>query len=230
MMETIYRVTYADGTQCHTGYRALAEVWAKREGAVLAEIGLEVPPEQHRQTQRWELLPKLRRLASDFSSHPLSRGISDCEQAGEIMADAAAEIERLCRTRNAIYSSSSHLRRRIEQLEHDLIAERNACHDLALINGANAPTKEEWDMAQSIARAIRNRGTEHDAIAAQMRDVADTYAHTMAMHLECILHNYSGEFWEPAIRTLGQYREAMNAIHERESPTHMGEPVLKVPT
>lgn len=81
-------------------------------------------------------------------------------------------------------------------------------------------------MAQSIARAIRNRGTEHDSIAMQMRDVADTHAHTMAMHLECILHQYSGEFWEPAMRTLGAYRSDMNAIHERVSPTHMGEPLI----
>ena len=28
-----------------------------------------------------------------------------------------------------------------------------------------------------------------------------------------------------AMQTLGEYRSAMNAIHERESPTFMGEPV-----
>lgn len=37
-------------------------------------------------------------------------------------------------------------------------AERNACHDLAILNGKDAPTQNEWDMAQAIARAIRNRG------------------------------------------------------------------------
>ena len=31
-------------------------------------------------------------LASDFMSHPLSRGISDCEKIGEALFDAAAEI------------------------------------------------------------------------------------------------------------------------------------------
>ena len=34
-------------------------------------------------------------LATDFMSHPLSRGISDCEKAGEMLHDAAVEIDRL---------------------------------------------------------------------------------------------------------------------------------------
>ena len=34
-------------------------------------------------------------IASDFMSHPLSRGISDCEKAGETLYDAATEIDRL---------------------------------------------------------------------------------------------------------------------------------------
>lgn len=44
--ETIYRVTFGNGETCHTGYGPLAEVWAKRSGAVLEEIGLEVPEKQ----------------------------------------------------------------------------------------------------------------------------------------------------------------------------------------
>lgn len=57
--EVIYRVTFENGETCHTGYRPLAEVWAKRSGAVLEEIGLEVPTEQHEATFRWRLLPQL---------------------------------------------------------------------------------------------------------------------------------------------------------------------------
>lgn len=34
-------------------------------------------------------------MASDFMCHPLSRSIADCEKAGEMMLDAAAEIDRL---------------------------------------------------------------------------------------------------------------------------------------
>lgn len=34
----IYRVEFADGGMCHTGYRPLALVWAKRKGAKMTEI------------------------------------------------------------------------------------------------------------------------------------------------------------------------------------------------
>lgn len=37
----------------------------------------------------------LKILASDFMSHQLSRGIADCEKAGEALFDAATEIDRL---------------------------------------------------------------------------------------------------------------------------------------
>lgn len=34
----IYRVEFADGSICHTGYRPLALVWVKRKGAKMTEI------------------------------------------------------------------------------------------------------------------------------------------------------------------------------------------------
>ena len=34
----IYRVEFADGSICHTGYSPLALVWAKRKGAKMTEI------------------------------------------------------------------------------------------------------------------------------------------------------------------------------------------------
>jgi hypothetical protein len=34
----IYRVEFAEGGMCHTGYRPLALVWAKRKGAKMTEI------------------------------------------------------------------------------------------------------------------------------------------------------------------------------------------------
>jgi len=34
----IYRVDFDDGTFCHTGYRPLADVWAKRKGAKMTGI------------------------------------------------------------------------------------------------------------------------------------------------------------------------------------------------
>ena len=63
-------------------------------------------------------------------------------------------------------------------------------------------------------------------IADEMSAVADQFAHRLALDLECVLADYSGTWHDTAISTLGAYRKAMNAIHERESPTFMGEPVL----
>lgn len=227
MTDHIYRVTLPNGETIHTGYKPLADVWAKRDGAVLAEIDLvEVPPEQHQMTQRWSLLPRLRRLATDFQCHPLSRGISECEEAGQTMQDAAAEIERLCRTRDTVVNGAGRLRRRVAELERNVADEREICHNLALMNGTKAADKEAWEMAQIIARSIRERAAEHDASVMEMRDVADRYASQLAMWLELILFDYGGKYYGSAMEALGSYRSAMNAIHERESPTFMGEPVV----
>ena len=68
---------------------------------------------------------------------------------------------------------------------------------------------------------IAREQTVHD-----MNIVAEKYAHKLALDLECILADYSGKWWETAMQTLGDYRSAMNAIHERESPTFLGEPRL----
>jgi len=59
-----------------------------------------------------------------------------------------------------------------------------------------------------------------------MREVAEEHAHGLALELECVLHDYSGKWYDSAMNRLSAYRDAMNAIHERESPTYMGEPVL----
>lgn len=60
----------------------------------------------------------------------------------------------------------------------------------------------------------------------EMDAIASKYAHKLALDLECVLLDYHGKWWNTAMQTLGEYRSAMNAIHERESPTHMGEPVI----
>ena len=62
--------------------------------------------------------------------------------------------------------------------------------------------------------------------AAEMDAVAIRYAHKMALDLECILAEYGGSWYNTAMQTLGEYRSEMNAIHERECPTFMGEPVI----
>lgn len=63
--------------------------------------------------------------------------------------------------------------------------------------------------------------------ADEMDKVAQDYAHSLALNLECIIaDDYSGKWYTPALEVLGKYRQAMAEIHERESPTHMGEPLM----
>jgi hypothetical protein len=66
---------------------------------------------------RWPKLDALREMARQFVCHPISRGISDCEKAGELMTEAAAEIERLCRVRNCLAGSAKTRTARLRQLE-----------------------------------------------------------------------------------------------------------------
>lgn len=70
---------------------------------------------------------------------------------------------------------------------------------------------------------------ERAAIVRAMSEVADKYAHRMAMLLECIVMSVpSGTaYWDEAMAALDGYRGEMNAIHEQDSPTHMGEPALR---
>ena len=61
-----------------------------------------------------------------------------------------------------------------------------------------------------------------------MTEVADRFAHRMALELECVLSDgaYSNKWYTSAMQVLSEYRSAMNAIHEQHSPTFMGEPKL----
>ena len=62
-------------------------------------------------------------------------------------------------------------------------------------------------------------------ISEAMTEVADRYAHRLALELECVLADRPG-YYDKAMQVLGEYRSAMNAIHERHSPTFMGEPLI----
>ena len=59
----------------------------------------------------------------------------------------------------------------------------------------------------------------------EMDEVAHRFAHPLALELECVLADRNAN-WDRAMNLIGEYRSAMNAIHGRESPTFMGEPVL----
>ena len=69
------------------------------------------------------------------------------------------------------------------------------------------------------------RADMHDNVE-PMIEVADRFAHRLAMHLELFLSYYGGKYYTDALNTLGEYRSAMNAIHEKHCPTFMGEPVI----
>ena len=56
-------------------------------------------------------------------------------------------------------------------------------------------------------------------LLAEVRDIQPDLF--LSLDLECVLADYQGTWYDTAINTLGAYRGAMNAIHERESPTFM---------
>jgi hypothetical protein len=56
-----------------------------------------------------------------------------------------------------------------------------------------------------------------------MTEVADRFAHRLALELECVLADRPS-YYNKAMQVLSEYRSAMNAIHEQHSPTFMGEP------
>lgn len=63
----------------------------------------------------------------------------------------------------------------------------------------------------------------------EMDEVAHRFAHPLALALECVLSDPeqpSTRWWDESMNLIGEYRSAMNAIHEQHSPTHMGEPVV----
>jgi hypothetical protein len=62
----------------------------------------------------------------------------------------------------------------------------------------------------------------------EITEVADRYAHRLALALECVLMDrQSDRWWNEAMQLIGEYRSAMNAIHEQHSPTYMGEPRIE---
>ena len=72
------------------------------------------------------------------------------------------------------------------------------------------------------------RADMHDNVE-PMIEVADRFAHRLALYLELVLSDAdqpTDKWWNEATQLIGEYRSAMNAIHEKHSPTFMGEPVI----
>lgn len=72
-------------------------------------------------------------------------------------------------------------------------------------------------------QACYEEGRDARALVEPMTEVADRFAHCMALELECVLADRPG-YYDRAMQVLSEYRSAMNAIHEQHSPTFMGEP------
>ena len=78
-------------------------------------------------------------------------------------------------------------------------------------------------------QACFEEGRDARAMVEPMTDVADRFAHRMALALECVLSDAdqpTDRWWNEAMKLIGEYRSAMNAIHEQHSPTFMGEPII----
>ena len=74
-------------------------------------------------------------------------------------------------------------------------------------------------------QACFEEGREAREMVEPMNEVAHRFAHPLALELECVLADRNVN-WDRAMNLIGEYRCAMNAIHEQHSPTHRGEPVL----
>ena len=105
---------------------------------------------------------------------------------------------------------------RIDEILSNAIVSRT---DAEIVDAARLVFIEGWE-SKSAAPVVR------EPVIDEMDAIASQYAHKLALDLECVLSDYNGKWWDTAMQTIGEYRMAMNRIHERESPTHMGEPVL----
>lgn len=89
-------------------------------------------------------------------------------------------------------------------------------------------TKCELEAINKYGRACFEEGRNSTPPLEPMTEVADRCAHRLALMLECVLADKS--FYNEALNALGEYRSAMNAIHEDQCPTFMGEPVWRKKT
>ena len=103
---------------------------------------------------------------------------------------------------------------KIEQLEKKL-AERSAEYLTAHIT---------YDKGYQEGR--QDAEDAHKEFVEPMTEVADRFAHRMALELECVLSDgaYSNKWYTSAMQVLSEYRSAMTLIHGQHSPTFMGEP------
>lgn len=104
------------------------------------------------------------------------------------------------------------------------------CHDGKRIAELGVQVKQADERGDEAMRRAHVAENEIESLKERdaMDEVAIKHAHRLAMLLECVVQSTpSGtQFWDEAMATLEGYRSEMNAIHERESPTFMGEPSI----
>lgn len=106
-----------------------------------------------------------------------------------------------------------------------------ARHERSL--GSEAPAMRCQELVQELQETYAALASAHETIAVMrqvepMEEVAHRFAHPLALELECVLADRNAN-WERAMKVIGEYRSAMNAIHEQHSPTFMGEPLIQEP-
>lgn len=157
----------------------------------------------------------LREVASQFQCHPLSRGIHDCEYAGELMDGASDEIDRL---RELIEEQKGTIKAlnialggkdstSTENLidAHDLdcgdqglisvIRNQNLPHDQLNVNKEDHPciadcivwSESELAWIRSYGRRCFNYGNAQGLSAGQKLFDCFPQAHRLALELECLL-------------------------------------------
>jgi len=68
----------------------------------------------------------------------------------------------------------------------------------------------------------------HNELKDRFDEIAEKYAHRMAMYLELILLSTVKDKWfNEALDYLGKYRNEMNQIHQELAPTSFGEPLIQ---
>ena len=104
------------------------------------------------------------------------------------------------------------------------------CYTCDEIDDVQKPAPpQQYDEDEVLAETARYRAEVerlNAKLAEPMTEVADRFAHRMALELECVLSDgaYSNKWYKSAMQVLSEYRSAMNEIQKQHSPTFMGEP------
>ena len=95
------------------------------------------------------------------------------------------------------------------------------------------PTPEEeraWKLMAAQLEAMKQSArlsSQLDKAQAELEHLDGAYCSRLALALECVLLDYSGQHYDWALELLGEYANARETLHQRHCPTFMGEPIFK---